>query len=183
VTNLQADKIVAVLVASYATHLQRMSADALDALRVAYRTGIVDLDEQLAATAMERLRATSHLMPSIAAIRAAALESSVGAARAGGDAWGDVTRAIRRWGMNRAPGTDFEFSDPLVARCVTALGWRELCESEMHAADRARFIELYDKLAVQCLRDRVSPRALPPAPSGTTVLVASVARALTGGAP
>lgn len=184
-TNLQADKLVATLVASYAAQLQRMSPDGLSAMRIAYRTGILDLDEQAAGAALERLRSTCKFPPSIAEIRAAALESVVGAVRAGGSAWGDVTRAISKYGTYRAPGADFHFEDPIVARCVADIGWRTLCETEVVAAERARFIQLYDTLAAQGQRDRQSPRALPAAPSGTSTsaLVAGVAKALTGGAP
>jgi hypothetical protein len=104
--------------------------------------------------------------------------------RAGGEGWSDVLAAVSRYGYYREPA----FGDPLVARCVTALGWKNLCTSENAIADRARFIELYDRLAAQERREQQSPvlaaaterRALR-AGERVSELVAGVARRLAGG--
>jgi hypothetical protein len=54
-----------------------------------------------------------------------------------------VLAAVRKFGVYRQPS----FCDPVVARAVQSLGWEEICNSENQAADRARFIELYDRLS------------------------------------
>jgi hypothetical protein len=92
-------------------------------------------------------------------IRRTVIELEKGPVRPGGEAWGDVLRAIGRYGSHRAPGIDFEFDDPEVARCVKALGWSNLCNSDADGqrADRARFIELYGVHAAQERRELQAP--------------------------
>ncbi len=48
------------------------------------------------------------------------------------------------------------FPDPTTMRCVELMQWSKLCSSENEVADRARFVELYDKLAVQDRRKQLS---------------------------
>lgn len=121
-----------------------------------YERLLADLDYATTNAAIERLVATSKWPPTIAEIREAALALVVGELRPGGEAWGDVLHAIGTYGNARTPGVHFDFGDPIVAQCVTALKWRELCLSENQAADRARFIELYDRAAATQRRSMLS---------------------------
>lgn len=106
-----------------------------------YEQMLLDLDVQLAMRAVQVLVCTSRFVPTIAEIRAAAADVAVGERRTGVDAWGDVVAAIRRVGSYGVP----EFSDPLTARAVRALGWRNLCLGDSsEASDRARFCEVYE---------------------------------------
>ena len=142
-----------------------------------YERMLVDLDREAAHRAVARLVNTSKWLPTIAEIRAAAVELQVGARRAGAEAWGDVVETIRRSGRYRTP----EFTDPLVAECVRSLGWLSLCDSTNDTADRARFIELYDSLAERTRRDLVAGEslALPP-PRQPSALKAVPGAALIG---
>lgn len=155
-TNAESAKLVAVLLASYP------GAKTTPRTSEVYERMLADLDYPTANAAVERLLATSRFMPSIAEIREACMDLMHGDRKAGGEAWGECISAIGRFGIYRTPGKDFVFKDPLVARCVAALGWENLCNSESQAADRARFIELYDKLAVTARRDE-NVNALPAA--------------------
>lgn len=104
-----------------------------------------------------RAHATSeggNWAPSIAQIRTAATNLRLGSVRAGGDAWRDFLDEVGRVGSYRTPA----FKDPVVDRVVRALGWKELCLSENQVADRARFIELYDRLAVDRRQLEQSPQ-------------------------
>jgi hypothetical protein len=63
------------------------------------------------------------------------------------------------------------------------MGWRNICLSENQAADRARFIELYDRLATDQRRRIQSPLLAAAeaqrqidAPRGTTELVGSLVK-------
>ncbi len=112
-----------------------------------YERMLLDQDSAIAAAAVERLLATSKFMPTIAEVREACLVVGIGDTKQGGEAWGDVLRLIGRYGAYRAPGSDFEIADPIALRCVQALGWQQLCASDEPTADRARFIDLYDRLA------------------------------------
>ena len=121
---------------------------------------LADLDFELAKRAVTRLIATSKFLPTIAEVRSAATAFELGPVRAGGEAWGDVVAAIRFVGHYGIP----KFEDPLVAHCVECLSWRGLCLGENEAADRARFIEMYDAVAERRRTDdvaRAEPLRLP----------------------
>lgn len=110
----------------------------------AYELALDDIDHEHARQAVRLLLQTCKFMPTIAEIREAVVRVRYGDPRPGGDAWGDVVAAMKRYGSYRMPPVDFQFPDAIVAQCVQAMGWRELCQSTNAVADRARFIELYD---------------------------------------
>lgn len=149
-TQLEVAKLVAVLLTAYP------AAKASENTSAIYERMLADLDYPAANAALERLLATSRFLPTVAEIREAALTLYAGELRPGGDAWGSVLAAIRKYGYVRAPGVDFHFDDPVTDDAVRALNWTELCNSENVAADRARFIELYDKLAASARRSQLS---------------------------
>lgn len=144
-TDIETQQVVSLLLAAFPS--ARLDAEAARATAVVYRRMLADLDAGIARAAIERLIATCKWFPTVAEIREACAALTAGPRRAGGEAWGDVRRAISRYGYSREPGRDFAFEDPLVAKAVSALGWGAICSSENEVADRARFIELYDKLA------------------------------------
>lgn len=149
-SELQAKKLVAAMIAAYPT------TKITDDSAAVYVRMLFDLDFDAVNAAIAKLIATCKFPPSVAEIREATLAVSKGDRRAGGDAWGDVLHAIRRFGYARTPGRDFELEDPIVLECIKAFGWQELCSSENQVADRARFIELYDKLAAEDRRRDLS---------------------------
>lgn len=153
-TKVEVAKLVQVLLASFP------NAQTNTGTSQAYERMLADLDHAAAQAAVERLIATSKWLPTVAEIRETAQAIAVGEQRPGGDAWGSVLSAIKAQGAYRKPGIDFVFNDPVTARCVAALNWEELCLSENQAADRARFIELYEKLAIQ-ERSRALSESLP----------------------
>lgn len=163
-TKLEAAKLVAVLTAAYP------SAKVTDRTSEAFEHMLADLDGEVASKAVARIIATSRFFPSIAEIRETVTDLECGAIRAGGDAWCDVLEQSRRVGYTGRP----RFDDPIVRAIVARWGWRALCLSETGAADRARFIELYEALAKRERADRISGVALP-APAAH--------RALPGGQP
>jgi hypothetical protein len=146
-TRSEVAKLVAVLCCAYPN--AKISADT----STVYENMLADLEVGLANAAVKRLLATAKWIPTIAEIRSAVLEAQHGASRPGGDAWGDVLQAVHRFGMYREP----VFTDSTVTRCVKQLGWTEICQSENQQADRARFIELYDRLAVSGRRELQMP--------------------------
>ncbi len=149
-TQAEAAKLVAVLMASFPSNKATITTSQV------YERMLADLDYPAANAAVERLLATARFMPTIGEIRETTLALSIGEQKPGGEAWGSVTRAIGRWGGYRMPGVDFAFEDPTTARCVQIMQWQKLCLSENETADRARFIELYDRLAVQERRKQLS---------------------------
>lgn len=158
-TDGQVSKLVAVIAAAY-------PAAKGDAGTVAiYQRMLRDLDYVAASAAVERLIATNKWLPTVAEIREATLALDVGEVRPGGHAWGEVTReAMRICNLSDSEVT----ADPTVARpriadavaveAARALGWlaiRNRLESD-ESAFRARFTDLYDKLAGQHRRAQLS---------------------------
>ena len=141
-TKTEVMKLVAVLCAAYPS--AKFTAETSSV----YEHMLADLDGTTTTAAVEQLISSSRWLPTVAEIRERVLSLRSGEIRPGGDAWGSVRKAIARRGRHRVPGVDFEFSDPVVHEAVRALGWAELCDSENAVADRARFTELYDRLAV-----------------------------------
>ena len=149
-----------------------------------------DLTYEQCRTALNVLIQTRQFLPTVSEIRSAVLDLERGPVTAGGDAWGDVLAAMKSKGAHRTPGIDFTFPDVTTARCVQRLGWRDLCLSENTVADRARFIELYDKLATETRREKQAPvlaaareqRELGESTQQAGKLIALVAGKLGGGA-
>lgn len=168
-TRPEAAKLVAVIMAACPAQSSKLDGGRASAMVDAYEALLGDLTYEQVNAAVRVLLQTRSWMPSVADIRTTVLELMRGPVRAGGDAWGTVLNAIKREGAYRTPGSDFMFRDPVLARCVNALGWQELCLSENPTADRARFIELYDKLAQQDRKEATSP------------LLAAAAERRTGG--
>lgn len=156
-TDEESKKLLAMLFAAFPVETRNVTPEEARATARVYARGLADLDSATAAKAIDRLIMSSERLPVIAKIRAMCVEIAHGRKRAGGDAWGDVVAAIRRVGGHRpAPA----FDDPLVARAVAALGWRDLCLSENPVADRARFVQLYESLQDgERAEAQVSPRA------------------------
>jgi len=137
------------------------NAPVTEATSAAYERQLADLDYAAAQAAIERLLNTCRFLPTIAEIREAATEMTLGPRRLGGEAWGDVNAEVRRVGRYGLPS----FEDPLTAEAVRQMGWLSLCDSTNEVADRARFVELYDGLAARQRRDQVAGPALAlPAP-------------------
>lgn len=151
----EASKLVTVMLASVPSN--RVDPRNVPGMIDAYTDLLSDLTYEQCNAGLRVLLQTRTWLPSVADIRAAALELTRGPVRAGGEAWGGVLKAISAEGAYRTPGVDFTFSDPVTARCVEALTWQTLCLSENPTAERARFIELYDRLAAQTRREAQSP--------------------------
>lgn len=151
-TQSEVAKLVAVLMASF-PHAKTSAATS-----GAYERMLADLDYESADAAVSALIATSRYMPTIAEIRDATITVHVGRPRAGMEAWGDVRAAVGRYGRDRMP----QFDDPITAAAVERIGWREFCLSDVSETPswRARFVELYERLAAEDRRDAVT-RGLP----------------------
>lgn len=88
--------------------------------------------------------AECKFLPTVAEIRERyhALTRTLGQLSAT-DAWGEVKREIRRIGSWGTP----QFDDPVVAKVVRNMGWRELCMSESpEGVDRAQFERAYNEI-------------------------------------
>lgn len=162
VTPSEAASLIILLTTAFPDGMRFLSDQQAEASRHLMRACLLDLDYAPARDAVMRgVASVWRRWPSIADVRALAVQQVDGRVTAGGEAWGSVRRAINGAGVHRVPGVDFHFRDPVVARCVNALGWAELCNSETATADRARFVELYDKLAAERTSDQTAGQIAP----------------------
>jgi len=140
-----------------------------------------DLPANVLFAAVHQCIAECRFFPTVAEIRerARAIQPAAQIPSAA-EAWEEVMREVRRVGYYGVPA----FENPITARVVKALGWREICMSENVVADRAHFMRMYEQVA-QRVEQYVS--LLPPARAlldfgangaGTHQLVRSLARAL-----
>ena len=178
--NEEAFEAVGIALASCPAHAARLTKNDQAAMVSAWTLLLADLDAADVKAALIRYLASNHWLPAPAQLRAIASEAKHGRRRPGGDAWGDVLAEVGRTGRYRSP----HFPDPLVAKAVEAFGWRNICDSENQQSDRARFVELYDRLATSDAEDKavgslpgVARPALPER-TGETSLGAAILRAL-----
>lgn len=154
----EAAKLVAVLLVAFPAQGGRLNEAQQTTMAEVFADMLGDLSYEQCNAAVRVLIQTRQFLPTVSEIRSTALDLDRGPSRPGGEAWGSVQRAIHEQGVYRRPGVDFVFHDSITARCVAAMGWTELCNSENATADRARFIELYDKLAAETRRELQAPQ-------------------------
>ena len=160
-TSLESARLLSAFVKAYTKQLGELKAEQVSDMLEAYTVMLSDLDYAAANAAAQKIVATCKWWPSIAEIREATLQITDGEPAPGGSGWGEVRRAIAKFGAYRTPGVDFQFADPIVATVVKWLGWRELCHSQNEVADRARFVEAYDKQATIERKRALAPNTLP----------------------
>jgi hypothetical protein len=161
-TPVDANDLIKRLLGAYPTQRQRMSVADIGAMTVSYTAALSDLPFDVARAAVDRCLKTSEWIPTIARIRQEAGEVQIGHRRSGSEAWGDVMRAISRFGAHRTP----RFADIQVAEVVHVVTWRQICEADGRtlASCRRTFIDTYDAInADQRKRDQIAPGAVAPA--------------------
>ena len=122
----------------------------------AYVHMLRDVNLEVLTAAIEQCANESEFFPTIARIRNKVLSLTKPQRLDPMAAWGVVLKEIQRTGFYRSP----VFDDPLIARCVEALGWQYLCSSENIVADRAHFAKLYEQLVEREAQDaRLLPAA------------------------
>lgn len=161
-TPADANDLIKRLLGAYPTQRQRMSAADIGAMTVSYTAGLSDLSFDVARAAVDRSIKTSEWIPTIALIRKEAGEVQIGSRRSGSEAWGDVMRAISRFGSHRTP----TFEDPQVTEVVGVVTWRQICEADGRtlASCRRVFIDTYEAInADQRKRDQIAAGGAAPA--------------------
>lgn len=166
----------------YPAYCREMAAETLrDRLQLFYQL-LADVPLDLLKNAALRHMTISRFFPDESELREAATALSAGPLPSAVEAWGEVLDA-----MARAEHYCFvdhvdvpQFANPITARLVASLGWRNLCLSENGIADRARFIESYEQLAARHENEQRLPPQLQAGAQVPRQLIASVAARLTG---
>lgn len=145
-------KLIGVMAAAYP------NTQVTDATIEVYITMLKDIPLELLTVSVQQCMAESEFLPTVAKIREKALALTTPVAPEPLEAWGVVLKAIEKYGFYRSP----EFNDPVIAKAVDCIGWRNLCSSELdnQGVDRAHFSRVYEGLRRQAENDR---RMLPQA--------------------
>lgn len=109
----------------------------------AWFTALCDLDYDTAKKAVQIHVQTSPFAPSVADIRKRAVEIICPVQSDWSDGWGQVRKAISRYGMWDFDGAMASF-DPYTAEAVKRIGWEDICTTENIETTRAQFRQVYE---------------------------------------
>ena len=103
-----------------------------------------DLDYELANIAIKKHIAEEVYQPTIASIRksVASIKSPQNQITAD-DAWGEIKRAIKRFGYYQEENA-FDSMSPITRKIAKNMNWKEICLSENQMADRAHFMKMFE---------------------------------------
>ncbi len=141
------------LTLQYPDYGRGMSVEDLVLALNLYARLLADIDPDLLRAAALHHIATNKWFPKVSELREAALALMLHNELTAEEAWGEVRRAIRRYGSYGAFDPESQsyrlppFNGSLIQRTVQIIGWRELCGSENEVADRAHFFKIYYSLA------------------------------------
>ena len=113
-----------------------------DSVKIWYRL-LEDMPYELANIAIQRHMAINKFPPTVAEIRAAAVES-VYKPVDWSDGWEQFRKAVSKYGYYQQEAA-LNSLDDLTCRVVKRLGWKQLCESENPMQDRANFRMIYEQ--------------------------------------
>lgn len=141
-----------------------------------YVRTLADLPLEVLDAAVEQCVAECKFRPTVAELRDKALKlaTPAGSHPTSAEAWGLVVAAIRAVGSYGRP----TFKDPLVARAVEVMDWRQLCMSEQPSVDRAQFMRIYEQLVA---RELDEARLLSKARELRALTAASIVRLVSPG--
>jgi hypothetical protein len=131
---------------------------------------LADMPYEVAEKALMKVLATAKFFPTVAEIRAAAVEITQPAMPTAAEAWGEVVQAIRRYGYYQEADAMASLS-PAVAQVVSFIGWRNICASDEPEIIRAQFRKAYE---TQSSREKEMAQI----PSDVRQLISSVVKAL-----
>lgn len=183
-TEQQAKDLLVVLITAWPDGLRWHDALQQAAIRKLYTRFLLDLDYAVADVAVTRLIATwkptsAQRWPTIAELRGAIATVQQGRTPTGGEAWGVLLKLTK--GRAR-PEAELEQLDPVLRACLESMGWlvwdtffvrggqeerrwrASRGDSDSDAADRARFLELYEQLTGRDASDRVVGQLAAPIP-------------------
>ena len=107
-----------------------------------------DIPYDVAESALRKWVAVNKWSPSIADIRAMAVEVTKGEIPDWSDGWEQVLKSIRYYGSYRA-NEAIGSLDRITQQTVKRLGYAELCRSTNIAVERANFRMIYEQIAAR----------------------------------
>jgi hypothetical protein len=135
VTREETARIMAVLGAAFPS--ATITADTVEV----YHATLDDLTYQTVSAVIPGIIRSADWFPTVAAIRRAVAEHVGALSPSSLDAWSEVMSEARRVGNYDSP----TFSHDAIRQTVHAIGWANICFSEMPDTVRAHFLRLYDE--------------------------------------
>lgn len=149
--------VLTIIKSAYPKFYQGMSKNDAEAVINLWSVMFADADISDVKLALYKIISTSQFPPSVAELRQAVVTTQEGAVLDTGEAWSQITRAIRNYGYMREAEA-LESLPPIVRQSVNRMGgWKELCTSENVMADRAHFIKIYSQIEKRENEQRLIP--------------------------
>lgn len=126
---------------------------------VLWREMFADMDYPLLSAAVKRHIAASRFAPTVAEIRAHAVQLTDGEGLTGSEAWGELMQAVRAHGYYREADAMNALS-PRTAQVAAHLGWREINLSTEVGVIRGQFLRMYEQMRDRDEREIRIPSAL-----------------------
>jgi len=136
----EVEQVIVFLVAAFPS--ANISADTI----AVYVEMLSDLEPALLKLAAKKAITDGRFFPSVNELREAVAQLVTPPTASGSEAWGEVVRMAIEHGHNSAPGTTWDFSDPVTRRAVAALGWRDICLAD-EGTMMWPFIKAYDAMS------------------------------------
>ena len=134
-----------------------------------------DIPAETLTAALRKWVSTEQWPPTIADLRGLCTSLTQGEVPDWGEAWAEVTKAVRRYGWAR-PDEALASLSPAIRTAASRIGWMQICESENPEALRAQFRQIYEHTA----RTETESRQLPTALQKTIAMIGRTMPALEG---
>lgn len=115
-----------------------------------------DVTAEEVTLAVNKIIATSEWPPTIAEVRKVISEIQKGSAKEAGEAWGEVSAAIRKFGYLREKEALESMSEE-TRKAVEFMNWQVICRSENLIADRAHFFKVYEAIRKRSVEENQIP--------------------------
>lgn len=154
-TKTEVIKIIGILSANYRNFPEQGKEQITIEL---WNTMLEDVTYEVAEIAIKKFLSESSYPPTIADIRQQVAEILKPRVTPAIEAWGNVTKVIRKYGSYNEQKALDELDD-LTRKTVQYFGYRDLCISENAMADRAHFLKTYETMAERVTKENLlSPK-------------------------
>jgi hypothetical protein len=118
-----------------------------------------DIPAETLTAALRKWVSTEKWPPTIADLRGLCTNMVQGELPDWGEAWAEVTQAVRRYGWAR-PDDALASMSPQTRTAASRIGWLSICESENPEALRAQFRQIYESATTRETESRQLPAAV-----------------------
>ncbi|MGH2331081.1 replicative helicase loader/inhibitor [Thermoanaerobacter mathranii] len=152
-TSNEVMRILAIIASSYPQYTRQIQRN-LENMAVVWGAFLRDIPFETALAVLQHLIPKSQYPPTIYDFRKELLEIAGSSEPDAVEAWGEVTRAVKLYGVYRPEEALNSLSD-ITREVVEAIGWREICLTEDINVVRAHFIKLFEVYRERKLEEKL----------------------------